>query len=77
MADLSRCPDCALPLVWLVFPGTSRGEHRCTGDERHAQLDRMKRAASACRLAGREDFADAILRDIERLSAPTSGVRAA
>lgn len=75
--DPARCPICALPLRWVQFPGTSRAEHRCTGWERHAHIDAMKRAASACRVAGYESYADAIVADLDRLTTPTTATRAA
>ena len=68
MNDQARCPDCALPLVWVSFAG--RREHVCQGSERHAHLNAMRRAVSACINAGYLAYADAIELDIERLRSP-------
>jgi hypothetical protein len=69
VADVDRCPVCALPLVWVRFAG--HREHRCTGWERHAQLNAMQRAVSACIAADAFAEADAIAARIERLRTPT------
>ena len=68
MSDQARCPDCALPLVWVNFAG--RREHVCQGDERHAHLNAMRRAVSACIAAGYPELGERIANDIDRLSSP-------
>lgn len=66
--QLRRCPDCGLPCAWVHDP---QGDHRfpkrpdCRAAERHAQIQRMKRAAAACLAAGYDAEAARIATDID------------
>lgn len=71
----SRCPVCALPLRWGPSKNPGLPNWRCFGPvsaDRHAAIDRKRRAAALCLAADYEAFSVAILVDIERLRTPAA-----
>jgi len=68
--DESRCPACSLPMKWVQNPSRHLRGYRCVGADRHLQLDRMHRAASALIAAGYDDMAAKVAADIDRLRSP-------